>query len=108
MPKIYCVEDNEDIRALIVYALNNNGYEAMGFENSEDFYKMIKTSIPNLVLLDIMLPGDNGLLILENIRNNPKTKDIPIIMVSAKSSEFDRIKGLDLGADDYITKPFLT
>ncbi len=106
MPKIYCVEDDEDIRELIVYALNNSGYEALGFENSNDFYNMIKTSLPNLVLLDIMLPGDNGLLILENIRNNPNTKDIPVIMVSARSSEFDKIKGLDLGADDYITKPF--
>lgn len=106
MPKIYCVEDNEDIRGLIVYALNNNGYEACGFENSEEFYEMIHLSIPNLVLLDIMLPGDNGLVILKNLRINPKTKDIPVIMVSAKSSEFDKIKGLDLGADDYITKPF--
>lgn len=106
MPKIYCVEDDEDIRELIVYALNNSGYEALGFENGKDFYNLIKTSIPNLVLLDIMLPGDNGLKILENIRNNPKTKNIPVIMLSAKSSEFDKIKGLDLGADDYITKPF--
>lgn len=106
MPKIYCVEDDEDIRELIVYALNNSGYETLGFENSNDFYNMIKTSMPNLVLLDIMLPGDDGLKILENIRINPKTKDIPVIMVSAKSSEFDKIKGLDLGADDYITKPF--
>ncbi len=106
MPKIYCVEDDENIRELIVYALNNNGYEAMGFENSIDFYKMIHTSMPNLVLLDIMLPGEDGLQILQNLRKNQNTKDIPIIMISAKSSEFDKIKGLDLGADDYITKPF--
>lgn len=106
VPKIYCVEDDENIRELIVYALNNNGYEALGFENSDDFYSVINNSMPNLVLLDIMLPGDNGLKILENLRNSSKTKDIPIIIVSAKSSEFDKIKGLDLGADDYITKPF--
>lgn len=106
MPKIYCVEDDEDIRELIVYALNNNGYKALGFENSQDFYNMMQSSIPSLVLLDIMLPGEDGLKILENLRSNPKTKDIPVIMVSAKSSEFDKIKGLDLGADDYITKPF--
>lgn len=106
MPKIYCVEDDEDIRELIVYALNNNGYKALGFENSQDFYNMMQSSIPSLVLLDIMLPGEDGLKILEALRSNPKTKDIPVIMVSAKSSEFDKIKGLDLGADDYITKPF--
>ena len=106
VPKIYCVEDDENIRQLIVYALNNNGYEALGFKNSEDFYSMIDTSIPDLVLLDIMLPGDDGLKILEKLRSNSKTRDIPVIMVSAKSSEFDKIKGLDQGADDYVTKPF--
>lgn len=106
MPKIYCVEDDEDIRELLLYALNNNGYEALGFGNSDDFYNKINISLPTLILLDIMLPGDNGLMILENIRTNPKTKDIPVIIISAKSSEFDKIRGLDLGADDYITKPF--
>lgn len=106
MSIIYCVEDDENIRELIVYALNNNGYEAAGFENGEDFYNIVNTSLPHLILLDIMLPGDDGLKILEKVRNDSKTKDIPIIIVSAKTSEFDKVKGLDLGADDYITKPF--
>ncbi len=106
MSKIYCVEDEENIRQLIVYALKNNNFEAEGFESSHDFYNRLHISIPDLILLDIMLPGDDGLLILEKLRKNPTTKDIPIIMVTAKTSEYDRVKGLDMGADDYIVKPF--
>lgn len=106
MHRIYCVEDEENIRKLIVYALENNNFEAEGFENSDAFYDKLNISIPDLILLDIMLPGDDGLLILEKLRRNPTTKDIPIIMVTAKTSEYDRVKGLDMGADDYIVKPF--
>jgi two-component system alkaline phosphatase synthesis response regulator PhoP len=106
MYRIYCVEDEENIRELIVYALKSNGYDALGFEDSNEFDKALEFSIPDLVLLDIMLPGEDGLQILKKMRNNPKTKDIPIIIISAKTSEFDKVKGLDLGADDYITKPF--
>ena len=106
MHRIYCVEDEENIRQLIVYALENNNFEAEGFENSDAFYDRLNISMPDLILLDIMLPGDDGLLILEKLRRNPTTKDIPIIMVTAKTSEYDRVKGLDMGADDYIVKPF--
>lgn len=106
MSVIYCVEDDENIRELIVYALNSNGYKAYGFESSEEFYEKLETSLPQLILLDIMLPGESGLKILENIRRKSHTSEIPVIMISAKDSEFDKVKGLDLGADDYITKPF--
>lgn len=106
MYRIYCVEDEENIRELIVYPLKSNGFDADGFEDGNEFAKALETSIPDLVLLDIMLPGEDGLQILERLRKNPKTKDIPVIIISAKTSEFDKVKGLDLGADDYITKPF--
>jgi len=100
------VEDDENIRELIVYALRSSGFEAVGFEDGNEFSNALSVSTPDLILLDIMLPGEDGLQILERIRKNPKTKDIPIIIISAKTSEFDKVKGLDLGADDYITKPF--
>ncbi len=106
MYRIYCVEDDENIRELIVYALRSSGFEAVGFEDGNEFSNALSVSTPDLILLDIMLPGEDGLQILERIRKNPKTKDIPIIIISAKTSEFDKVKGLDLGADDYITKPF--
>lgn len=106
MYKIYCVEDDENIRELIVYALNSNGYAAFGFEESKEFYSALKASLPDLILLDIMLPGEDGLQILEKLRNSHETMEIPIIIISAKAAEFDKVKGLDLGADDYITKPF--
>lgn len=106
MPIIYCIEDDESIRELIVYALNNNNFQAKGFEDWSQLSKELEKEKPNLILLDIMLPENDGYAILNNLRNNSKTKDIPIIMVSAKSSEFDKVKGLDMGADDYITKPF--
>lgn len=106
MYRIFCVEDDENIRDLIVYALNNNEYEALGFEDGKELYKTLESSIPELILLDIMLPGEDGLQVLKKLRGNPKTKEIPIIIISAKTAEFDKVKGLDLGADDYITKPF--
>lgn len=106
MQRIYCVEDDESIRELVVYALKNNGFEANGFENADDLYKNIQDQRPDLLILDIMLPGDDGYTILKNIRKGNNTKDIPVIMLTAKTSEYDKIKGLDMGADDYISKPF--
>ena len=103
---IYIVEDDRDIRELETYALRNSGYEVVAFENSTNLYKECEILLPNLILLDIMLPIEDGLTILKNLRANEKTKRIPVIMVTAKSSELDKVKGLDLGADDYITKPF--
>lgn len=106
MRKIYCIEDDENIRQLVVYALKNNGFEAMGFESGNELYKELEIALPDLIILDIMLPGDNGYEILKNIRQNHITKDIPIIMLTAKTNEYDKVKGLDMGADDYIGKPF--
>jgi len=106
MPTIYCVEDDESIRELIVYALNSNRFEAKGFENSSSLYKAMANSLPDLLLLDIMLPGDDGYKILDTLKKDSNTKDIPVIMVTAKTREYDKVKGLDMGADDYISKPF--
>lgn len=106
MRKIYCIEDDESIRELVVYALKNNGFDAKGFENGDELFRELETSPPILILLDIMLPGDDGYKILNDIRKNYLTKNIPVIMLTAKSSEYDKVKGLDMGADDYITKPF--
>lgn len=108
MPKIFIVEDDENIRELVIYALTSSGFDAAGFENGEDFFRELnKTSdLPGLVLLDIMLPNENGLSILKNLRNNITYRTLPVIMLTAKSSEYDKVKGLDMGADDYIVKPF--
>lgn len=103
---IYIVEDDKNIRELESYALQSSGYEVKSFENSNDFYNACKDQLPDLVLLDIMLPEEDGLDILKNLRNQEKTKDIPIIMVTAKTTEIDKVKGLDSGADDYLSKPF--
>lgn len=106
MQRIYVVEDDESIREVITYALGSAGYEAVGFENGEDFFAALKKSQPRLVLLDIMLPGDDGLTILKSIRSASNTKTLPVILLTAKGTEIDRVKGLDMGADDYIPKPF--
>lgn len=106
MLKVYCVEDDENIRQLIVYALENGGFEAEGFEEGEAFFSRISRSIPDLILLDIMLPGEDGLKILKRLKSDYALKDIPVIMLTAKTSEFDKVSGLDMGADDYISKPF--
>lgn len=106
MEKIFIVEDDESIKELICYALNNSGFISYGFEDSNGLYKEMESTLPNLIVLDIMLPGDDGYEILYNIRSNNNTKNIPVIMLTAKNSEYDKIKGLDMGADDYITKPF--
>jgi two-component system alkaline phosphatase synthesis response regulator PhoP len=106
MAKIFVVEDDENIRELVVYALNSNGFEAVGFEKSGDFFKNLKITEPRLILLDIMLPGEDGISILKKLKHDPALQAIPVIMLTAKSNEYDKVKGLDLGADDYITKPF--
>jgi len=104
--KIYVVEDDEDIRGIVIYALLSAGFEAQGFETGEEFFASLDAGLPSLLLLDIMLPGEDGLMILKRLRNMTKTKKLPVIMLTAKDSEFDRVKGLDMGADDYISKPF--
>lgn len=106
MHTIYIVEDEENIREMIAYALNNSSFKAMAFADAKQLYAQLDENVPSLFLLDIMLEGEDGYTILETLRENEKTKDIPIIMLTAKSSEFDKVKGLDMGADDFITKPF--
>lgn len=106
MATIYIVEDDINIREIERYALKNSGYEVEEFEGSTPFFKRMEKNIPSLILLDIMLPGEDGLDILTRIRADKATADVPVIMVTAKTSELDKVKGLDLGADDYITKPF--
>lgn len=106
MALIYIVEDDKNIREIESYALKNAGYATADFENAKEFYKGIGSVIPDLVLLDIMLPDEDGLDILKRIRNTSETRKVPVIMVTAKTSEIDKVRGLDMGADDYITKPF--
>lgn len=106
MKKIYCVEDDQNIRDLILYTLNQSGFEAYGFESGKDFFKQLEAEPPQMVLLDIMLPDIDGMEILKSIRKNNTTLDLPVIMLTAKNSSMDKIKGLNVGADDYITKPF--
>ncbi len=103
---IYLLEDDESIRKLVVYALENRGLPAVGFERPSDFWESIKTRVPDLVLLDIMLPEEDGISILKKIRRDPSVSKLPVIMLTAKNSEYDRVEGLDAGADDYISKPF--
>lgn len=103
---IYCIEDDNGIRDLIVYTLTASGFEAKGFANSTEFWSAIKEDIPNLILLDIMLPNEDGISILKKIRSDNRTADIPVIMETAKETEYDKVVALDLGADDYLTKPF--
>ena len=104
--RIYTVEDDESIRDIIVYALQSAGFEATGFESGEEFFVAVESAAPNLVLLDIMLPGEDGLTILKKMRLSPRTKSTPVIMLTAKGAELDKVKALDMGADDYIPKPF--
>lgn len=104
--KIYIVEDDAEIRGLEQYALESSGFEVMAFESAPGFYNELHQTIPDLVLLDIMLPGEDGLQILRRLKSQPETRDVPVILVTAKSSELDTVRGLDLGADDYIAKPF--
>src|SRR5690554_7328443 len=103
---IYYVEDDKSIRELIVYTLQNTCFKVVGFENGEKFFNALQSTKPKLILLDVMLPGDDGMKILKRLRSDMATKKIPVIMITAKGSEYDKVMGLDSGADDYITKPF--
>ena len=103
---IYYVEDETNIRDLTVYALRQSGFEAAGFAGAEEFFAACRQHLPELVLLDIMLPGMDGLEILHRLREDPATKHVPVMMLSAKGTEFDKVSGLDAGADDYLAKPF--
>lgn len=103
---IFCVEDDSNIRELVVYTLETTGFQARGFEEGKSFLEALALETPDLILMDIMLPGEDGISLLKRLKNSSKTRDIPVIMVTAKSAEYDKVKGLDLGADDYVTKPF--
>lgn len=103
---IYCVEDDESIRELMIYALRASGFEAEGFCSSTGLFDALSRGLPQLILLDIMLPGMGGIEILKHLRSNPATAQVPVIMASAKGTEYDKVMGLDLGADDYLAKPF--
>lgn len=104
--KIFIVEDDTNIRQMESYALQNSGYETGEFGDAQELYHALKKSVPHMFILDIMLPGEDGLSILKKLRKDPATAQIPVMMVTAKSTELDTVKGLDLGADDYISKPF--
>ena len=106
MALIYIVEDDQNIREIESFALKNSGYTIMDFECAKDFYHQLAEKVPDCILLDIMLPDEDGLEILKKIRSIPDTRKVPIMMITAKTTELDKGKGLDLGADDYITKPF--
>ncbi len=103
---IFCVEDDNGIRDLMIYTLHAAGFEAKGFTCGDDLFDALLTEQPQLILLDIMLPGEDGLSILKKLRLQPVTKEIPIIMATARGTEYDKVIGLDLGADDYLAKPF--
>lgn len=103
---IYLLEDDDSIRKLVVYGLQSQGYQAQGFDRPSAFWKAMTQQMPELVLLDIMLPEEDGLEILKKLRNTSSTRKIPVIMLTAKNTEYDRVIGLDNGADDFISKPF--
>lgn len=103
---IYCVEDDDSIRELMLYTLRTTGFEAQGFADAETFWETVTQEPVDLIVLDIMLPGEDGLSLLARLRSDKRTTDIPIIMATAKGTEYDKVKGLDLGADDYLVKPF--
>ena len=104
--KIWCVEDDASIRDIEIYTLNSTGFEARGFENGEDFFAALAQETPDLVILDVMLPGMDGVSILRKMKDSAATKRLPVIMATAKGMEYDKIQSLDLGADDYLVKPF--
>lgn len=103
---IYFLEDDESIRDFVLYALNNSGMEAEGFELPSELYGALQKRVPDLLLLDIMLPEEDGLSVLKKLRNRADTSRLPVIMLTARSTEYDKVNGLDAGADDYLTKPF--
>lgn len=106
MALIYVVEDDKNIQEIEMFALTNVGYQVQGFECAGDFYTGLEKEIPDLILLDIMLPDEDGLSIVKKLRSRKDTLTVPVIMVTAKTTEIDKVKGLDIGADDYMTKPF--
>lgn len=106
MATIYIVEDDKNIREIEAFSLKNSGYSVEEFENAGEFYMRLGQDIPQLILLDVMLPDDDGLNIVKTLRNSSEWRKIPVILVTAKTSEMDKVKGLDIGADDYLTKPF--
>ena len=106
MALIYIVEDDINIQEIEMFSLKNAGYQVRGFETASQFYKALDVVLPDLVLLDVMLPDEDGLKVLKQLRSNPETRRIPVIMVTAKTTELDKVKGLDMGADDYVAKPF--
>jgi len=103
---IFCVEDDASIRDIEVYTLRSTGFDAMGFADGASFFAAVNEALPELVILDVMLPGDDGMTVLKKLRSGEKTKDIPVIMATAKGAEYDKVASLDLGADDYLVKPF--
>ena len=103
---IYYTEDDENIIELVIYALKSSGFQAVGFENAKDFFRGMHSVLPDLILLDVMLPDEDGIEILKKLKRDADYKNIPVIMLTAKSAEYDKVIGLDLGADDYVTKPF--
>ena len=103
---IYCVEDDDAIRELMTYTLNASGFEAKGFRNPSAFWNELQQNQPELIMLDIMLPEEDGISILKRLRANAATTEIPVILATAKGTEYDKVIGLDLGADDYLAKPF--
>lgn len=103
---IFCVEDDAGIRDLMIYTLNASGFRAVGFENARELYAALADTVPELIMLDIMLPGEDGISILKRLKADARTADIPVIMATAKGNEYDKVIGLDLGADDYLAKPF--
>lgn len=103
---IFCVEDDNSIRELMLYTLNSAGFKAKGFCDGKEFWEELKTQKPQLIMLDIMLPGEDGIEILKRLRRERATADIPVIMATAKGTEYDKVIGLDTGADDYLVKPF--
>ena len=103
---IYLIEDDNNIRELVIYTLNSTGFEAKGFERPSELYSSLEEKLPELILLDIMLPEEDGLSILKKLKSSSKYKNIPIIMLTAKGTEIDKVKGFEAGADDYIAKPF--
>ena len=103
---IWCVEDDASIREIELYALTSTGFEARGFEDGSAFWAALQTEKPELVLLDVMLPGEDGVSLLKRMKAAPELREIPVIMATAKGAEYDKIQSLDLGADDYLVKPF--
>ena len=103
---IFCVEDDAGIRDLMIYTLNASGFRATGFGSAKEFYSALADTVPELIMLDIMLPGEDGISILKRLKADPRTADVPVIMATAKGNEYDKVIGLDLGADDYLAKPF--